>query len=303
MNKKRPGSNAGAFFINRMDANSVLNYFSLPNLGDKSFQGVYMIKAQTQYSFEALLAGTQSGETKAIALLYQFLKKESYPVIEKYIINRGGSREDAEDFFQEAFLILVEAIKNRKFKPGLFSWRGLSDQLGAYSMKVVTNLWKKELRWRSRDLKKEDSNPEEILVQDLSSDLIAETYDKLADECRELLALYFKDQLSPRIIAGKLGASTDEIKSRLRKCNDTFVKSVGSLLQENDPQKLHELLKKGLELLEERCQTILEGFYFKKQSMQALADQLNYAHAHVATEQKNRCMKRLNEAVVSILMK
>ncbi|MCB0587363.1 MAG: hypothetical protein KDD06_18845, partial [Phaeodactylibacter sp.] len=108
--------------------------------------------------------------------------------------------------------------------------------------------------------------------------------------------------LSARVIAGLQGEKTQEVNHRLSKCVDGLLKSIGQYLGNDHQGQLMELMRDGMEGLEERCRTILELFYFERKSMSELAEQLGYANAHSVTEQKRRCMERLNYAVVNRLM-
>ncbi len=260
-----------------------------------------MVEHKEQQSLNNLVNSVQSGVSKSKEILYLYLKKECFPTIEKYILHKGGTREDAKDLFQDAVIILLEAIKVGKFSLRVVSFKSYSDQLGAYLMSIVKNLWKKELRWRSRKMEKTENSSHEAMSSDLASALISEEFELLSDDCQSILSLYFKDNLSPRVIAGRIGKKTEELKKQLTLCIDNLTKSIGHVLKKDHQQKLSELLDNGINDLEERCRTILTQFYYKKKSMGELADQLGYANAHVVTEQKNRCMKRLNKVIVKRL--
>ena len=45
----------------------------------------------------------QKGNTKVFTLIYN-----SYPLIENYILNNSGSKEDAKDVFQNALLVFYQ---------------------------------------------------------------------------------------------------------------------------------------------------------------------------------------------------
>ena len=262
-----------------------------------------MSKIETQPTLKGLIEKVQSGDAQAEALLYLYLKEEAYPKLKKYLLNWGGHQEDAQDFFQEAVVVLINAIKEQKFKLSSLSLRSQGNQLAAYLMSVTKNLWRKELRWRKRDPIPQSESVEEKWSMDLSTDLIQDAFESLGEDCQQLLKLYFKDNYSPRVIASKLGKKTEAIKTQLSSCIENLLKDIGYLLGEEHQGQLLKLMQKGMEDLEERCQTILQLFYFEKLSMTELAEKLGYANAHSVTEQKRRCMIRLNHAVVKNMMK
>src|SRR5579872_5820157 len=70
---------------------------------------------------------------KALDALYKCL-----PPIRKHIRNNGGNRQDAEDIFQEALIILCRKVRETDFV--------LTAQLSTYLFRVCHLLWKDELR-------------------------------------------------------------------------------------------------------------------------------------------------------------
>lgn len=261
-----------------------------------------MNKNEEQTSLKSLADRARSGDSEAEALLYRYLSRECCPKIESYIRNRGGMPEDARDLFQDAVLVLLEAIKAGRFAFNALSLRSYGGQLCAYLTAVVRNLWLKELRWRGRDQEDWSEGGEAALSLDLFSALVREAFLELGEDCRQLLVFYFKEKLSPRVIAGKTEQSTEEVKKQLSGCVDSLLKDIGRYLGKEHQGKLVEMMKEGMDELEERCRTILNLFYFERRSMSELAEQLGYANAHSVTEQKRRCMERLHYAVVNRLV-
>ena len=78
---------------------------------------------------ELLKSGKQD---KAFLKLYK-----NYPKVEKLILSKGGSKEDAKDVFQEALIIFYEKVCNTEFK--------LTSAIGTYLYSVCRFLWKDEL--------------------------------------------------------------------------------------------------------------------------------------------------------------
>ncbi|MCB0550508.1 MAG: sigma-70 family RNA polymerase sigma factor [Phaeodactylibacter sp.] len=265
-----------------------------------------MKENEAQATLKEVVEKARTGEPRAEALLYRYLSQECYPRIERYLRNRGGLPDDARDLFQDAVIILLEAIKAEKFAFNTISLRSYGGQLCAYLMSVVKNLWRKELRWRGRgggeEEEQEQGLGEAVLAMDFFSALVIDKFQALGEDCQVVLVLFFKEELSARVIAGQQGKKTQEVNQRLSKCVDSLLRGIGEYLGSDHQGQLMELMKEGMEGLEERCRTILELFYFERKSMTELAEQLGYANAHSVTEQKRRCMERLNYAVVNRLM-
>ncbi|MCB9298413.1 MAG: sigma-70 family RNA polymerase sigma factor [Lewinellaceae bacterium] len=261
-----------------------------------------MNENEAQATLKEVVGRVGTGDARAEALLYRYLDQECYPKIELYLRNRGGLPEDARDHFQDAVIVLLEAVKKEKFTLKPLSLRSYGGQLCAYLMSIVKNLWLKELRWRGRDKGEAEERIEEVLAMDFFSALVKDKFQTLGENCRQVLVLYFKEGLSARVIAGRLGKKTEEVNTQLSNCVGSLLKGIGQYLESDHRGQLMDLMRTGMDELEERCRTILERFYFERKSMAELAEQLGYANAHSVTEQKSRCMERLNYAVVNRLM-
>jgi len=263
---------------------------------------LYMLKSDDQLSLRDVLEAVKAQDKRAQGILYAFLEKACYHNIERYLLKKGGKKEDAEDCFQQAILVLFSAIAEEKFALNQLSIKSHTNQLCSYLMAVSKNLWRKELRWRNRAPVSPKDSTEEILLADMPAGLVAEAFQSMGEACKTLLSMYFREKLSAAKIAGRLGDKTEAVKKQLATCIDEMVKAVGSVLGSDQQEKLFELLNQGMEDLEGRCKEILTSFYFNRQSMSAIADKMGYANARSVTEQKNRCMKRLNEAIVNRMM-
>ena len=75
-----------------------------------------MTKQQSPQTLKNLLKGVRSNDSQSKGMLYLYLRETCFPKIERYLLNRGANREDAADFFQDAILILLDAIQREKFK-------------------------------------------------------------------------------------------------------------------------------------------------------------------------------------------
>lgn len=66
------------------------------------------------------------------------------------------------------------------------------------------------------------------------------------------------------------------------------------LLSEERKKLIQELLQQ----IGDNCKTIILGFYYQKQKMNEIAQQMGYANEQVARNKKAKCMKRLKELVL-----
>lgn len=161
---------------------------------------------------ELLKIGKQD---KAFLNLYK-----NYPQVEKLILSKGGSKEDAKDVFQEALIIFYEKVKNTNFK--------LTATIGTYIYSVSRFLWKDEFIKRKGqqtvDLSFEFTSEEEIELQkaierEAKFKQIESVLTQLGDKCLRLLKLFYYEGLSMKIIASKVGLKSEKIaKNQKYKC-------------------------------------------------------------------------------------
>ena len=152
---------------------------------------------------------------KAFLNLYK-----NYSQVEKLILSKGGSKEDAKDVFQEALIIFYEKVRNTDFK--------LTAAIGTYLYSVSRFLWKDEFIKRKGqqtvDLSFEFTSEEEIELQkalkrEVKFKQIEHVLTQLGDKCLRLLKLFYYEGLSMKIIASKVGLKSEKIaKNQKYKC-------------------------------------------------------------------------------------
>src|ERR1700756_864038 len=80
----------------------------------------------------------RKGDTdKAFLTLYKH-----FPMMRKMILSKGGKKEDAEDIYQEALIILYRKVNEPQFK--------LSSKISTYLYSICRFLWKDELKKRNK---------------------------------------------------------------------------------------------------------------------------------------------------------
>lgn len=165
-----------------------------------------------QQIIELLKIGKQS---KAFLKLYK-----NYPQVEKLILSKGGSKEDARDVFQEALIIFYEKVLNSDFK--------LTSAIGTYLYSVCRFLWKDELQKRKGkqtiDLSFEFSSEEESEFQQAFEHeekfkQMESVLTQLGDKCLQILKMFYYDGLKMQVIATKVGLKSEKIaKNQKYKC-------------------------------------------------------------------------------------
>lgn len=160
---------------------------------------------------QALKSGKQN---QAIKALYRY-----YPVVRQMILKNNGSRQDAEDIYQESLIILFRKSKEESFR--------LTSSLSTFLFSISRFQWMNELRKRKKEAKEkledfseEDANFFSVCVEDETKFKKAEqALMKLGEKCRELLRLFYFEKLDFATIAGKIGLNNQKVaKSQKHRC-------------------------------------------------------------------------------------
>lgn len=157
----------------------------------------------------------EGSNVKAFQQLYKH-----FPMMRKMILSKGGKKEDAEDIYQEALIILCKKIRNTDFQ--------LTARLSTFLYGICALLWKEELKRRqkmsyvdfdiSMDIISEESFATSIVDEDQLK-LAEKVVSSLGERCQELLALFYMGSMKLKDIAEKMGYSSENTaKNQKYKC-------------------------------------------------------------------------------------
>lgn len=163
---------------------------------------------------EDFLIGLKSGNKKIILEIY----KESFPGVEKFILNNHGSISDSDEIFQEALFQLTLKLQTKDIL--------IKTSFQAYFFTVCKNLWRKELiarkKWVRNDslitLKSKEDDFQQSTQKEEQWQLFEEKINELSENCRNLLKDYF--QKAPyKLIVKKYNYSSENVAfQRMFKC-------------------------------------------------------------------------------------
>ncbi|MFN8437945.1 MAG: sigma-70 family RNA polymerase sigma factor [Cytophagales bacterium] len=200
-----------------------------------------MLKSATQES--QIIGLLRSGKDKDAI---EFLYKNVFPNVKKFVIQRGGNNEDAYDIFQESILELYQMVIEYKFDEKY--------SVGGFLYKMCNFKW---LNKSKRDFKiqfKEEIVDFEIyLNSEQPKSVFSESADEtqvlkqyfmaLGDKCVELLTNTIILEYSLEEIREKMEfASIGAVKMQHKRCKDKMIEMVKKYptIEKMLRDKLHE---------------------------------------------------------------
>lgn len=154
---------------------------------------------------ELIIKNLREGKIqKAVKGLYA-----AFPLIQKHVLKNSGSKEDAEDLFQDALVILYKKVKHSEFT--------LTSSLSTFLFGVARNIWYQELKRRNKIVEPETFE-EDFLETDLYMQA-EEAFKLLGDKCREILILFYYAGKSMSEIAMLMSFSNERVaKTQKYRC-------------------------------------------------------------------------------------
>lgn len=147
-----------------------------------------------------------NAQTKALAKLYA----DYFPVVHIFVQRNKGTKEDAEDLFQEAMLVLIEKLKQDDFV--------LSASLKTYMMAISKNLWFKHLRDTKKNTTTEFADIHSAFLMEEVNEAIEKErnyWDKLnaylssvSSHCKTILEMFYFEKKTIDEIQKHFGYST-----------------------------------------------------------------------------------------------
>ncbi len=161
---------------------------------------------------EELVEEIRSGNKRALAYLYD----ENYASVRNHIMKNSGKPDDVDDILQDAVIAVWQKVNQPGFE--------LTAKLNTFLFAVAKNLWLKQLSKSSRSELMEDhhegiqtSEQKEMRQKDLQ--IVVQYMNKLGDTCRNLLHLFYFEELDMKEIAVQLNFNNaDTAKAKKYQC-------------------------------------------------------------------------------------
>lgn len=161
------------------------------------------------------------------------LYEELVPVIHRDIIQNRGTREEAQDHFQEVMLVVSQNVKNGCYQ---------SNNLKGYIRQVARNLWHKKLRKKgieegldeqAENLESDPFNYEQylnLLAYDQQISAVEESLTHMESPCKEVLTWHYYHKTPLAAIAEHFQWSYAYCKKKVYNCR----KHLKSLVEQHN---------------------------------------------------------------------
>ncbi len=164
---------------------------------------------------------------KALAYLYD----NALSKVRKYVTMNSGLREEADDIFQDAVIILFQKVKEKKFDPQM--------SLEGYVYTVAKNLWIDKARRDKRmvrydraeqfEYKTENSDQLKVLIESEKTNAMRKVFELLDEKCQKILQYYLFERKSMKEISQIMGYSSEDVaKTNHYRCKQYLTKLVHS---------------------------------------------------------------------------
>ncbi|QNJ97146.1 RNA polymerase sigma factor [Constantimarinum furrinae] len=168
-----------------------------------------------------LVEAVKNNNEKVLKQLYQ----ECFRKIEVYILKNNGTQPQAKDTYQEAFIATWQNVKDGKFIPEN------ETALQGYLYQIARNKWTDTLR--SARFRKtsslsntfqlegnsfEESDSETNAQNDLRLTVAMESFQKLGEECKQLLRSFYFEKKSLREIAEVFAIEEASARNKKYRC-------------------------------------------------------------------------------------
>ena len=156
----------------------------------------------------------RQGNEEALKYLY----RQNYSMVRKYVMDNSGSLQDVDDMLQDGVIAVWKNVSKSNFE--------LKSKLTTYFMAIVKNLWLKKLR-KNKKIQSVDSEQLALASPSTSQETVAKMdlnvvrklLDEIGDTCKELLGLFYFEQMDNMSIAERMAYSNpDVVKAKKYQC-------------------------------------------------------------------------------------
>jgi len=179
-----------------------------------------MMKLPTE---ESIVSGIRNHDSRILQYVYD----TQYPIIEGYIVNNQGTREQAKDVFQEAMIVVYKRVRAGKLE--------LSCKFGTYVYAICKNIWiqeRKKYMLRAEKLRQQplmvhDPGPaDDPLLQNHLKVLFDKHFNELSEDCQKILSMFFNNFNVEEIRTAMNYKDLHHAADRKYRCKKSLIKRI-----------------------------------------------------------------------------
>lgn len=200
------------------------------------------MRAQEQYSDAELIAAISAGRELNEAI--RFIYRQYSQATSSFIMQHGGSEQDADDIFQETVVAFIEVVQKGKY-------RGEAS-VKTFLNSIARNYWFNEIKKRDRSGLRDKQfelsrDKNEADVSHYISEMerkrqLRELVDQLGESCRKVLLLFYYENLSMKEMVEHLPYDNEQVvRNKKYKC----LQALAGLIKDNPAiaRQMQEILK------------------------------------------------------------
>ncbi len=170
---------------------------------------------------QGFIEAIQNNNTEVLKNLYV----TNYPKIEILVLKNSGSKDEAKDIYQDAFLAVWQNIKQNKFVPKTES------SINGYLYTIAKNKWMDVLRSQGFkktvvasqlnhfEIKDEENNDiDDDILKDKRLEDVMLAFKNLGDACKSLLSKFYFEKKSMNLIADELALDSASTRNKKYRC-------------------------------------------------------------------------------------
>lgn len=170
---------------------------------------------------QGFIEAIQNNNTKVLQNLYV----TNYPKIELLVLKNSGSKDQAKDIYQDAFLAVWQNIKQNKFIPKTES------SINGYLYTIAKNKWMDVLRSQGFkktivtsqlnhfEIKDEENNDiDDDILKDKRLEDVMLAFKNLGEACKSLLRKFYFEKKSMNLIAKELELDAASTRNKKYRC-------------------------------------------------------------------------------------
>ncbi|HEV2483473.1 MAG TPA: sigma-70 family RNA polymerase sigma factor [Puia sp.] len=200
------------------------------------------MRAQEQYTDAELIAAISAGRELNDAI--QYIYRQYSQATSSFIMQHGGSEQDADDIFQETVVAFIEVVQKGKY-------RGEAS-VKTFLNSIARNYWFNEIKKRDRSglrdkqfelsREKNEADVSHYISEMERKRQLRDLVDQLGESCRKVLLLFYYENLSMKEMVEHLPYDNEQVvRNKKYKC----LQALAGLIKDNPAiaRQMQEILK------------------------------------------------------------